>query len=400
MTRTSSSYSVPSVTASARMHAVQTPVIPAVAALIADTPGTISLGQGIAHYPPPPEVGRALANFGHNPEAHVYQPVTGTPELKGAIQRKLASDNGVTVDAERIVVTAGANMAFNNALLAVASQGDEIILLSPYYFNHEMAITMADCVPVVVPTDERYQPDMEAIRTAITPRSKAIVTVSPNNPTGAVYPANTLKAINDLCAEQGIYHISDETYEYFTYDGTAHTSPLEFADSAPHTISIYSLSKAYGFASWRIGYMVIPEQLKQAVEKIQDTVLICPPVVSQVAATAALEVGKSYCEPYVASYAEVRKMVLAQLAQLADFVRVPQPDGAFYCLLNCDLPYEPMQVVQKLIRDFGVAVIPGDTFGIEGCYLRISYGALAKDSVDAGIGRLCKGLQAIAVAGC
>jgi len=386
--------------ASARMHAVQTPVIPTVAALIAKTPGTISLGQGIAHYPPPPQVNDALSNFWQQPNAHVYQPVTGTPALKAAIQQKLASDNGVDIDAARIIVTAGANMAFNNALLAVASQGDEIILLSPYYFNHDMAITMADCVPVVVATDDNYQPDMTALTRAITPRTKAIVTVSPNNPTGVVYAAESLKAINDLCAEHGLFHISDETYEYFTYDGVTHISPLEFAGADAHTISIYSLSKAYGFASWRIGYMVIPETLELAVEKIQDTILICPPVVSQVAATAALEVGKSYCEPYVASYAEVRKMVLAQLAQLADFVRVPQPDGAFYCLLNCNLPYEPMQVVQKLIRDFGVAVIPGDTFGIEGCYLRISYGALAKDSVDAGIGRLCEGLQAIAVDGC
>jgi aspartate/methionine/tyrosine aminotransferase len=378
------------------MHAVQTPVIPTVAALIAKTPGTISLGQGIAHYPPPPAVHQALANFGSDPGAHVYQAVTGTPALKTAIQQKLASDNRVDIPQERIVVTAGANMAFNNALLAVASQGDEIILLSPYYFNHEMAITMADCVPVVVPTDDNYQPDIAAIENAITPRSKAIVTVSPNNPTGAVYPAETLQAINDLCREHGVFHISDETYEYFTYEGVKHVSPLEFAGAHPHTISIYSLSKAYGFASWRIGYMVIPDTLTHAVEKIQDTVLICPPVVSQVAATAALTVGKTYCEPFVAGYADVRTLVLAQLEQLADFVTVPRPDGAFYCLLNCDLPLAPMQVVQQLIRDFGVAVIPGDTFGIDGCYLRISYGALDKDSVDAGIGRLCEGLRAIA----
>lgn len=381
------------------MQAVQTPVIPTVAALIAQTPSTISLGQGIAHYPPPPQVSSALANFGRDPAEHIYKAVTGTDALKTAIAQKLATDNGVNIPQARIVVTAGANMAFNNALLAVASQGDEIILLSPYYFNHEMAITMADCVPVVVPTDDNYQPDITAIEQAITPRSKAIVTVSPNNPTGAVYPAETLQAINDVCRAHGVFHISDETYEYFTYEGVQHVSPLELPNSHPHTISIYSLSKAYGFASWRIGYMVIPETLSQAVEKIQDTILICPPVVSQVAATAALEVGKHYCEPFVAGYADVRTLVLAQLEQLADFVTVPQPDGAFYCLLNCDLPLAPMQVVQRLIREFGVAVIPGDTFGIDGCYLRISYGALDKDSVDAGIGRLCAGLRAIAGSG-
>jgi aspartate/methionine/tyrosine aminotransferase len=378
------------------MQAVQTPVIPTVAALIAANPGTISLGQGIAHYPPPRQVNDALASFYQQAGVHSYKAVTGTTSLKAAIAQKLAGDNGVEVPPERIVVTAGANMAFNNALLAVADAGDEIILLTPYYFNHEMAITMANCHTVVVSTDENYQPDVLAVATAITPKTKAIVTVSPNNPTGAVYSVEALQTINKLCAEHGIYHISDETYEYFTYDGARHVTPLSFRDASDHTISIYSLSKAYGFASWRIGYMVIPETLVPAVEKIQDTILICPPVVSQVAAEAALTVGKAYCTPYVEGYAQVRKLVLDELASIPDIVSVPRPDGAFYCFLKVHLPLEPMDVCRHLIEQAGVAVIPGDTFGIDGCYLRISYGALEQADVSEGIGRLVAGLQKVA----
>ncbi|MEM6428529.1 MAG: pyridoxal phosphate-dependent aminotransferase [Deinococcota bacterium] len=381
---------------SQRMHAVQTPVIPTVAALIAANPGTISLGQGIAHYPPPKQVNDALANFYQQVGVHSYKAVTGTASLKEKITQKLADDNGVDVPPERIVVTAGANMAFNNALLAIADADDDIILLTPYYFNHEMAITMANCRTVVVPTDENYQPDVAAISAAITPKTKAVVTVSPNNPTGAVYAAEALNAINKLCADHGIYHISDETYEYFTYDGARHVTPLSFEDAADHTISIYSLSKAYGFASWRIGYMVIPETLIPAVEKIQDTILICPPVVSQVAAEAALAVGRAYCTPYVEAYAEVRKLVLDELASIPDIVTVPRPDGAFYCFLKVNLPLAPMDLCQRLIEQASVAVIPGDTFGTSGCYVRISYGALEHADVGEGIGRLVTGLREIA----
>jgi aspartate/methionine/tyrosine aminotransferase len=128
----------------------------------------------------------------------------------------------------------------------------------------------------------------ELIEAAITPRTKAVVTVSPNNPTGAVYPESALREVNRICRERGVYHIHDEAYEYFTYGNARHFSPGSIAGSADHTISIFSLSKSYGFASWRIGYQVIPDHLFGAVNKVQDTVLICPPVVSQYAAVGAM----------------------------------------------------------------------------------------------------------------
>ena len=251
-----------------RMDAVQSPIIPAVAAIIQSHPGTISLGQGVVYYPPPPEAIAQITTFLANPDHHKYQAVEGIAPLLEQIAVKLKRENGIAIDPQRqVVVTAGSNMGFLNAVLAITHPGDEIILQTPYYFNHEMAVTIAGCRPILVATDERYQLHPEAIAQAITNRTRAIVTISPNNPTGVVYPEAALRQVNDLCRDRGIYHINDEAYEYFTYDGAQHFSPGSIADSSEHTLSLYSLSKAYGFASWRIGYMVIPAHLLAAVMK-------------------------------------------------------------------------------------------------------------------------------------
>ena len=283
-----------------------------------------------------------------------------------------------------------------NALLAITDAGDEIILQTPYYFNHEMAITMANCRPVLVATDENYQLQPAAIRQAITEKTRAVVTVSPNNPTGAVYPEAALREVNGICREHGIYHISDEAYEYFTYDGARHFSSGSIANSEPHTISLFSLSKAYGFASWRIGCMVIPEELFGSVKKIQDTILICPPVVSQYAAVGALQAGAGFCRRQLAVITEVRTIFLNELAGMGDLCTVPRADGAFYFLLRIHTDKNPMELTEKLVREHGVAVIPGTAFGIDrGCYLRVAYGALPKPTAAEGIGRLVRGLKTI-----
>jgi aspartate/methionine/tyrosine aminotransferase len=243
------------------MQSVQSPIIPIVGELIHSNPGTISLGQGVAYYGPPPEAAGAIETFLADPENHKYKLVQGIPELLRTIQAKLTTENDISTEGSRIVVTAGANMGFFNAVLAVTDPGDEIILQLPYYFNHEMAVVMADCKPVCVPTDDDYQLQLDSIATAITDRTRAIVTISPNNPTGSVYRKSDLRQVNELCRQKGIYHISDEAYEYFTYNGVEHFSPGSIEGGAEYTISLFSLSKAYGFASWRIGWMVIPEHL-------------------------------------------------------------------------------------------------------------------------------------------
>ncbi len=387
-----------------RMAAVQSPLIPIVGELIRTHPGTISLGQGVVYYSPPPEAIASLSQFLAQPNNHKYQAVTGIPPLISAITAKLQADNFIEInDNNCIVVTAGSNMGFMNAILAITNPGDEIIIQSPYYFNHEMAIRMASCSPVIVATDDNCQLQPFAIANAITDKTKAIVTISPNNPTGAVYSEAALREVNKICRDRGIYHISDEAYEYFTYNGVKHVSPGSFPDSSDYTISLYSLSKAYGFASWRIGYMVIPKHLLGAVEKVQDTILICPPVISQYAALGALQVGRKYCEEYVsamatpaAGIASVRELVLESLKNLDGLCTIAPADGAFYFFIKVNSKLDSFELVKRLVKEHRVAVLPGTTFGMEdGCYLRVAYGALQEETAVEGIERLVRGLEII-----
>lgn len=381
---------------SRRMSAVQAPIIPVIGELIRAHPGTVSLGQGVAWYGPPPSAWARIQGFFDNPTNHKYGPAQGVPELLELIGLKLETENGISAAGRRIVVTAGANMGFLNALFAIADPGDEIILPLPYYFNQEMAIRMLNCTPVFVPTDADFRLQPERIRAAITGRTRAVVTISPNNPSGAVYEQADLRAVDALCREAGLYHISDEAYENFVYGQARHFSPASIEGSESHTISLYSLSKAYGFASWRIGYMVIPEHLYPAILKVQDTNLICAPLIAQHAAVGALEVGSGYCREKLKTTSSVRALVLNELQSLRDFCHIPPADGAFYILLKVETGVDSMAVVERLIREHGVAVVPGIAFGLEtGCHLRIAYGALDETTAREGIRRLVKGLRAV-----
>lgn len=384
-------------TSSQRMQAVQTPIIPVVAEWLRQYPEAISLGQGVVFYGPPAAALAAAQDYPADPAAHRYGPVEGEPPLRAALETKLRTENHIGIgDATVVVVSAGSNMAFMNALFAITDPGDEVILLSPYYFNHEMAIRMLGCTCVAVPTLTNYQPDIDAIAAHIGPRTRAVVTVSPNNPTGAVYPAQTLTEINNLCAHHGIYHINDEAYEYFTYETARHFSPASLPTAAAHTISLFSFSKAYGFAGWRIGYAVLPQHLQASVQKAQDTHLICPTRIAQYAASAALAAGRNYCMTESAPLTETRRQVLAACSVLTDICDIPAADGAFYLLLRVHTRMDAFVLAQRLIAEHGVAVIPGATFGCDdGCYLRVSYGALAGVTALKGIDRLVHGLQTL-----
>jgi aspartate/methionine/tyrosine aminotransferase len=394
------------------MAAVPSPVIPQVAAWLRATPGAISLAQGVVHYGPPPEALAAAARFLAEGAANLYGPVQGDPGLIQLLADKLARENGIPCaeggggsggdnggGGSRILVTAGANMGFLTAILAICDPGAEVILNVPYYFNHDMAIRMANAVPVYVATDARYHLDIEALAAAITPRTRALVTCSPNNPSGAVHPPAALAAVNALCRARGIYHIHDQAYEYFSHAGTPECSPGALAEATGHTVSLFSLSKAYGFAAYRVGYVVVPPQLFAECLKIQDTNLICPALVSQHAAMGLLRVGSGYCRERIAGIAAVRGQVLAALAGLGPVVTVPGAEGAIYCLARVDCGLTPLALAERLVREYGVGVLPGSAFGLtEGCTIRISYGSLAPETVAEGMGRLCRGLAALAAA--
>lgn len=383
---------------SQRLAKVQAPIIPIVSRWMAETPGTVSLGQGMVAYGPPAEALEALRHFPADVSDHKYGMVEGQPALIRIFEQTVRQDHGIHVsEGRRAIVTAGSNQGFMNAILAVTDPGDEVILPVPYYFNYAMAIEMAGAVIVPVATDAAYRLDLDAIEQAITPRTRAVVTVSPGNPTGVVQPIASLRALNALCARHNIFHIHDEVYAYFTYGAATHQSPAADPASAPHTISLMSLSKAYGLASWRIGFMIVPERLWEAVNKIQDTLLVCPPLVSQHVAHAAMAVGRSYCDAQVAIIAQARDIVHAALTAPDVPCDVPEATGAFYYFIKVHTHRDSMDVAERLIREHRVAVIPGSAFGADrGCHLRVSYGALDRGTAAEGVGRLVEGLKALA----
>ena len=380
-----------------RAAAIQPPVIPIVGEWTRDNPGTLSLGQGVVGWGPPEVAYEGIDRFRENPDNHKYQLAQGIPPLLDLIGEKLQAENGIALHPlERIFVTAGANMAFINAVLAITDPGDEIILPAPYYFNHEMAVTMLGCKPLIAPTLDNHQLDLIALRSAITKRTRAIVTISPNNPSGAVYPEEDLRDVTALCQEFNLFHVSDEAYEYFTFDEARHFSPGSIEGAEEHVISLYSLSKAYGFASWRIGYMVTPPQLLEAVKKIQDTNLICPPVISQYAAVGALQAGRSYCEEQLIETMDVRKLLLERLDSWRSFAAAAPAQGAFYVLLKVNSDLTALELTRRLIEDHKVAVIPGSAFGLDNaCYLRIAYGVLDLPTCEEALDRLGSGLAAL-----
>lgn len=381
---------------SERSARVQAPIIPAVAGWIAETPGTISLGQGVVGYGPPASAVEAIPSFLSGVPHHQYMPDAGLPELRRAFEEKLRAENGIDAPFERrILVTAGANQGFLNAILCICDPGDEVILLSPYYFNHEMAIGLAGCRAVAVPTDASFQPRIADIDAAVTGRTRAVVTISPNNPAGVVYPRETLAAVNRLCAERGIFHISDEAYEHFTWDGAAHYSPGS-GGGGRHTISLFSMSKSCGMASWRVGFLVAPEPLFDDLMKVQDTVIICAPAISQAVALGALRAGGGWRADRLRAIARVRETALSRLAGRTDLFEIPSSRGAFYFLLKVRTSMPALRLAERLVREHRVAVIPGETFGIRGeCCLRVSYGSLSEATAAAGIGRLVRGLERI-----
>ena len=388
-------------TESIRLKNVQTPVIPLISDLIRANPGTISLGQGVVNYLPPESTFRAVEDFYSNPENNKYQATEGIAELRDLITKKLEAENNIKLglgSKTRVMVTAGSNQAFLNVIFAILDPGDEIILPVPYYFNHEMAITMASARPVYVSTDHNFQLDIEAIKSAINSKTRAIVTVSPNNPSGAMYSEEAIRAVNVLCADKGIYHITDEAYEYFTYGNIKHFSAGSINGADNHTISLFSMSKAYGFASWRIGWMLYPSSLDLALQKTQDTLIICPPVISQFAAMAALREGYDYVYENIQGIVKNRDLLKSELFKLEHegLLRTSASAGALYFLLQPHTPLSSINYVRHLIQQYKIAVIPGETFGLDQhCHLRVSFGALDQVTAKEGIERLVKGIRSL-----
>ncbi|KAI5124735.1 hypothetical protein M0805_005370 [Coniferiporia weirii] len=252
----------------------------------------LDMSQGVPGIPPPTELLNALGKCAADPRTCGYCPVTGEPPLRSALVQEMKHIYGIHSDlvSEDVALTAGANMAFTTAIMAVADAGDEVVLPVPWYFNHEMTLRMMGITPVPLQTipQEGFQPSPKRCAELISAKTKAIVLVTPNNPTGAIYPPSLIATFALLAKERGIALIMDETYRDFIPDGVPHhlfAPPALQSSSVPladwtwrqHFIHIFSFSKSYCIPGHRLGAIVAPAEVLHQVKTVLDCIQICPP---------------------------------------------------------------------------------------------------------------------------
>ncbi|KAI0567827.1 Aminotransferase [Gracilaria domingensis] len=284
-----------------------------------------------------------------------------------------------------LMITAGANQGFVNVILTICDQNDEVILVLPYYLSHVNALVMTGVVPIPVPVDHKtFIPRIEDIKARLTERSKAIVIVNPGNPSGIVTPKYLIEQVSSLCKDHGIWLVIDEAYREFLYDD----KPGFFSPEPDgHTIKLYTMSKVYGMAGWRVGAILYPELISTEMKKVQDTIPTHASLISQVAAYEALKENPLYGkESYVNKLRFVRSCFLQHLKDaysMAPGTSFVIPNGAFYFFLPYDeVVYIPLKTerearyaVEFLATKFHILVLPGFSFGMCG-YIRASYGKI------------------------
>eukprot|EP00899_Mesostigma_viride_P007278 jgi/Mesvir1/16551/Mv10092-RA.1 len=397
---------------SQRIEKTDDPVIVKTGRWMQSADGVLSLAQGIVHWKPPESALTQASAAVTEISSSKYCPDDGLPELRAALVKKLRDENGLTNSS--VMVTAGANQAFTNVVLALCDNKDSVVMFAPYYFNHMMAFQMtglADRVIVGPTVTATNLPDTDWLERLLAESEEppAMVTVvNPANPTGALFPLETLQRLSVLCKSKGVWLCVDNTYEYFVYDGRRHHT-LE----GDHIVNIFSFSKAYGMMGWRVGYIAYSSSypgLGEQLLKTQDTIAICPPVLSQKMALAALQgVGAGWVRDLVASLGTNRACVQAALAPLGVgavlpahgaiyfFARLPELPGGQADGAQGDVSMDE-RVCEWLARKHRVCVIPGSACGAPGC-IRIGFANLPTSLCEEAAKRLHDGLTELVTHG-
>jgi aspartate/methionine/tyrosine aminotransferase len=378
----------------ARAHRVPASLIRHMYDLGQATPGAISLAVGEPDFPTPAhivEAGRQALVDGFTR----YSPNAGYLWLREAIAAKLARDNGLEADpATEVFVTVGAMEALMLTFMVALDPGDEVLITDPSYTNYEGQLTLAGARPVFVPTDpgRGYLPAVEAIRAAITPRTRAILVNSPSNPTGAVYPRDLLHAVAELAVRHDLLLVSDEAYGALVYGDIRHVSPGSFPGLRDRTVSIFSCSKEYAMTGWRVGYLTGPAPMLKVMATVQEEMASCVNAAAQRAALAALAGPQDCVETMRRAYQRRRDYVVERLRAMPG-VRCPRPDGAFYVFPDVRaITSDTRTLAERLLVDHGVVVSPGEAFGpCSAGFLRLSY-ASSDAHLAEGLDRMAAGL--------
>lgn len=321
-----------------------------------------------------------------------YSENAGLLPLREEIVKKLGRDNGIVADPSQILVTVGAIEGLSAAVMALVDSGDEVILPSPTYSTHIRQVVIASGKPVLVPTIEEagFDLDIEAVRAAVTPRTRAILYCSPSNPTGTVFSESRLRELAEVAREHNLAVITDEAYEYFTYDGHEHFSIGSIPEMRGSVVSCFTFTKTYAMTGWRIGYLHASEKLISEIGKAHIPLAICAPVVSQYAALAALRGSQDCVRAFREHYLSARDLMCERLDGLSSVFDYQRPGGSYLMfpriLLNEGR--DSTTFCKRLLRDIGVSTTPGVAFGPTGeGHLRMSF-CVPSEEIDKAFDRI------------
>ena len=360
----------------------------------------IGFGAGEPDFPTPDYIVAAAQRACAEPRFHKYSPTPGLPELREAVAAKTARDSGYQVAASQVVITNGGKQAVFEAFATVLDPGDEVLLPTPYWTTYPEAISLAGGVSVPVLADERsgYRVSVADLEAARTPRTKALLFVSPSNPTGAVYPPDQVAEIGRWAAGRGLWVITDEIYEHLVY-GTARfvSMPVVVPELADTCVVLNGVAKTYAMTGWRVGWMIGPADVVKAAANLQShaTSNVCN--VAQAAALAAVTGDLSAAEAMRQAF-DRRRLAMTTLLNDMPGVMCPLPEGAFYCypsvkgVLGKELagarPGSTSELAEVILEHADVAVVPGEAFGTPG-YFRLSC-ALGDADLEEGLTRMHK----------
>ncbi len=357
----------------------------------------IGYGAGEPDFPTPDYIVEAAVAAAKDPRFHRYTPAAGLPELREAVAEKTARGSGYSADASQVLITNGGKQAVYAALAALIGPGEDVLVPAPYWTTYPEAIRLAggNAVDVFAGPEQGFKVTVDQLEAALTPSTKAILFVSPSNPTGAVYSEEETLAIGRWAAEKGLWVITDEIYEHLTYDGVPFTSIASLPELADQVVIVNGVAKTYAMTGWRVGWMVGPADIIKGATNLQSHSTSNVANVSQMAALAAVTGPLDAVHEMRTAFDRRRRAMVDGLNSIAGF-DCPTPAGAFYAYVDVRaalgqeiggvVPQTSAQLAEVILEQAKVAVVPGEAFG-PGGFFRLSY-ALGDEDLKTGIDRI------------
>jgi len=374
-------------------------------ALRAQGEPVIGFGAGEPDFPTPVHIVEAAAAACADPRNHKYTPAPGLPELREAVAAKTLRDSGYEVAPSQVLITNGGKHAVYNSLLTLVDDGDEVLLPAPYWTTYPEPVALAGGVPVILPTDETtgFRVTVDQLEAAWTPRTKALVFVSPSNPSGAVYPPAEVEAIGRWAVERGVWVITDEIYEHLTFGEHRFSSmPTLVPELADHCVVLNGVAKTYAMTGWRVGWMIGPPDVIAAATNLQSHSTSNVGNISQRAALAAVAGPLDAVAEMRAAYERRGRTMVKHLSGIPG-VGILEPEGAFYAYPNLSAfvgrtirgraVTSTLDLCAVLLDEAKVAIVPGEAFGTPG-YARMSF-ALGDDDLGEGCVRMAELLEEV-----